>query len=162
LEVLAMAARDPRFFEKTYERKRFAGMVGELGPYIFDVEGNDGAELGASSIVYDRPNRFEVEDGTPNILGWWIADHGNRFSIYLDGLTDAARKELASDFGLKTTADDDSREWELFEASAAFEALCRCAMEHPTLYRRCERYQDYLPWVEMVEAWKSKTKLVLQ
>ena len=84
-----MPAKRPRFFEKTYEGRRFAGIVTENGPYVFDIAANRSSALYQSTIV------------TNGRVQWWVAE-GDIFNsrIPLNSLSAAARKELAYDFGL--------------------------------------------------------------
>jgi hypothetical protein len=84
-----MAAKRPRFFEKIYDGRRFAGIVTADGPYVFDLTAKRGSALYRSTIVhYGR-------------VQWWVAEGGVTNSrIPLNSLSDTARKELACDFGL--------------------------------------------------------------
>jgi hypothetical protein len=84
-----MAAKRPRFFEKTYEGRLFAGIVTASGPYVFDIAAKRGSKLGLSTIV----NHGRVQ---------WCISEGDILTsrIPLNSLSDAARKELAYDFGL--------------------------------------------------------------
>ena len=84
-----MPAKRPRFFEKTYERRRFAGIVTENGPYVLDITANRCSALYQSIIV------------TNGRVQWWVAE-GDIFNsrIPLNSLSAAARRELAYDFGL--------------------------------------------------------------
>ena len=84
-----MPAKRPRFFEKTYEGRLFAGIVTANGPYVFDIASNRGSALYQSTIV----NNGRVQ--------WWVAE-GDEFDshIPLNRLSAAARKDLAYDFGL--------------------------------------------------------------
>jgi hypothetical protein len=84
-----MPAKRPRFFEKTYEGRRFAGIMTADGPYVFDLTAARGSALYRSTIVHSGR------------VQWWVAE-GDIFNsrIPLNSLSDAARKELAYDFGL--------------------------------------------------------------
>jgi hypothetical protein len=46
-----MPAKRPRFFEKTYEGRLFAGIITANGPYVLDIASNRGTALYQSTIV---------------------------------------------------------------------------------------------------------------
>ena len=92
-----MPAKRPRFFEKTYEGRLFAGIVTANGPYVLDIASNRGTALYQSTIVNNGR------------LQWWI-EESNEFDrhISLNRLSAAARKDLAYDFGLPFVGGPDS------------------------------------------------------
>ena len=57
-----MPAKRPRFFEKTYEGRLFAGIVTANGPYVLDIASNCGTALYQSTIVNNGR------------LQWWIEE----------------------------------------------------------------------------------------
>jgi hypothetical protein len=63
---------------------------------------------------------------------------------------------LAADFGLQILSEKFEKDSNRFGSSAAFQGLCEWAMKHPRLYKRSQQFQEYLPWVAMVEEQKTK------
>jgi hypothetical protein len=144
---VAMAAKRPRFFEKIYDGRRFAGIVTADGPYVFDLTAKRGSALYRSTIVhYGR-------------VQWWVAEGGVTNSrIPLNSLSDTARKELACDFGLSfsgVAALSPIAEQEQFHKAAAVEGLIHWIAENsgsPTQHRG----DGELDWASMISRWKAK------
>ena len=147
-----MPAKRPRFFEKTYEGKRFAGIVTENGPYVFDIAANRSSALYQSIIV------------TNGRVQWWVAE-GDIFNsrIPLNSLSAAARRELAYDFGLSFASIATLSpviESERSHRAAAVEGLIRW-MEENRGFAKQRGGDDKLKldWASMIECWKFKREI---
>jgi hypothetical protein len=143
-----MAAKRPRFFEKTYEGRLFAGIVTAGGPYVFDIAAKRGSKLGLSTIV----NHGRVQ---------WCISEGDILTsrIPLNSLSDAARKELAYDFGLPFVGFATLSpivEKEPFHKAVAVEGLIRWMEENSSGPLKKRRGYDELDWALMIKSWKVK------
>ena len=147
-----MATATDRFFEKEYEGRRLAAVISADGPYILDIDGHEGVALGASSNAYCK--KGGVFGASKE--GWWVTKYRNQPRINLVSLSKSAREELAADFGLQILSEKFEKDSNRFGSSAAFQGLCEWAMKHPRLYKRSQQFQEYLPWVAMVEEQKTK------
>jgi hypothetical protein len=147
-----MPAKRPRFFEKTYEGRRFAGIVTENGPYVLDITANRCSALYQSIIV------------TNGRVQWWVAE-GDIFNsrIPLNSLSAAARRELAYDFGLSFASIATLSpiiESERSHSAAAVEGLIHWMEENRGFVK--QRGGDdklKLDWASMIECWKFKREI---
>lgn len=147
-----MSAKRPRFFEKTYDGRRFAGIVTADGPYVFDLTAKRGSALYRSTIVHSTLEDF-------GRVQWWIAE-GNICDcrISLASLSAAARRKLAYDFGLSfagVAARSPIVERKSIRKAAAVEGLIRWIAENsepPTQGRG----NSNLDWPSMIARWKAK------
>jgi hypothetical protein len=142
-----MPAKRPRFFEKTYEGRRFAGIMTADGPYVFDLTAARGSALYRSTIVHSGR------------VQWWVAE-GDIFNsrIPLNSLSDAARKELAYDFGL-SFAEGEARspiaEQKPIRKAAAVEGLIHWMEENRGFVKQRGGDDKLKPdWASMIECWK--------
>jgi hypothetical protein len=147
-----MPAKRPRFFEKTYEGRRFAGIMTADGPYVFDLTAARGSALYRSTIVHSGR------------VQWWVAE-GDIFNsrIPLNSLSDAARKELAYDFGLSFAEGEDSlsnyRKRAISQA-AAVEGLIHWMEENRGFAKQRGGDDKLKPdWASMIECWKFKREI---
>ncbi len=159
------------FFEKTYGNRQFAAALSLCGPCIVDAATGSNharkrAVLGASTIVYYEPHRPQLEWGTVEIQGWWIAKYKIGAKICLNGLTAASRKQLALDFGLPVSSGDDidlRRPREIFKNSSVFKGLCQWAVAHPAEYKRFTAYGNpALPWKSMVDECIPRERIAIE
>lgn len=148
-----MPAKRPRFFEKTYEGRLFAGIVTADGPYVFDIASNRGSALYQSTIVNNGR------------LQWWIED-SNQFDrrISLNRLSAAARKDLAYDFGLPFVGGPGTLspivEDERSHKAAAVEALIRWMAENSGFLKKRRGYNELkIDWAAMIRCWEFTKEL---
>ena len=147
-----MPAKRPRFFEKTYEGRRFAGIMTADGPYVFDLTAARGSALYRSTIVHSGR------------VQWWVAE-GDIFNsrIPLNSLSAAARRELAYDFGLSFASIATLSpviESERSRSAAAVEGLIRWMEENRGFAKQRGGDDKLKPdWASMIECWKFKREI---
>ena len=148
-----MPAKRPRFFEKTYEGRLFAGIVTANGPYVLDIASNRGTALYQSTIVNNGR------------LQWWI-EESNEFDrhISLNRLSAAARKDLAYDFGLPFVGGPGTLspiiESERSHSAAAVEGLIHWIEENRGFVKQRGGDDKLKPdWASMIECWKFKREI---
>jgi hypothetical protein len=122
------------------------------GPYVFDLTAARGSALYRSTIVHSGR------------VQWWVAE-GDIFNsrIPLNSLSDAARKELAYDFGL-SFAEGEARspiaEQKPIRKAAAVEGLIHWMEENRGFAKQRGGDDKLKPnWASMIECWKFKREI---
>jgi hypothetical protein len=140
------------FYTTLIGGRRFEGMLSADRPYI--ACGCDGVALGScTSIEWLTADVDGGGIGTHHLTdgAWWMAKYSHQSRISLDGLTDAERRQLADEFGIRVGHRSPSSEhfWE----SEAFLSLASSTKKSARVAKTYRKWEAYLPgWYDAARA----------
>lgn len=130
------------FHEATIGGLSFYLTLSADGPYIGLAGTGRGVAVGSCTSVENI--------GTPSDPSYCVCKYRNQQRIFLSGFDEATARrfcqEVGVPFGGVSRADGD----ECFAESPAFAGLVAWAKKHPRLFAWYSKYQNYLPWANMV------------
>lgn len=150
------------FYETVIGGVAFQGLMSGEGPAIA-VSSGQCAPLGGAISIRLVSEKQEVAERIPASAGmlevetlrevgesaWWVVKYRTQPRINLRELSDANRRQLASEFGIDLDGDQEDARATLFFSSPAFHGLVRWVQKHPAQARQCSRWDAYLSgWYE--------------
>lgn len=136
--------KDPCVFhEATIGGLSFYLTLSADGPYIGLSGTGSGVAVGSCTSVENI--------GTPGDPSYCVCKYSNQQRIFLSGFDEATAKRFCQEFGVPFGWASPVDSAECFDESPAFLSLVAWAKKHPRLFARYSKYQDYMPWVSMVD-----------